>query len=162
VIFFAIFGLASIENYSAKFANQSWLDFVSLLSYVFYVNGFAAIGIKFKKPPIVYATHALILLTVLSSAVFYAALMIMDFDIDLMNGIQTVIGIGISIAMVVLGWNILDLKSRLGKLAIWYGYLEIISALGIAYIFLPLGIGIELFLYFLGTILLYCLREGTK
>lgn len=159
----AIFGTEALESYSVVSIELSWVGFISLVSYVLYLNGFAAIGIKYKNKRLTYAAQALILLSVLVVTLYYSSLIIDGFDTDAMHIAVSVINIGIFAAMLVLGWNLLNLKQKLGPLAVWYGCLEIISGISILfYIWPSVGMALNLALFALGTAILYRLNPGEK
>lgn len=156
-----LFGLESGSS-SPNFFDSPVYDFGSLLVYVFYLNGFATMGEKFKNRLLTNAARAIVWLNVLAAAVFYAAIQIETLDSNVLTGIETLLGVGISAGMLVLGWQVLNLKTRLGTLAVWYGCLALLSALGLTFFFLPIGIAVESILYGLGTILLYRLSLSQK
>ena len=108
------------------------------------------------------AAYAIILLTALGQASYYASIPLQPFALQILNGIQMVFGIGISAGILVLGWQVLNLKARLGALAVWYGCLALLSGVGLTFFLLPVGIAVEVLLYGLGTILLYRMSLSQK
>ena len=134
------------------------LDIIGLIGFIVYIYGFAILGIRFDKQYLALGAYAVIALNITLTFVSYFGYALGE----LMFGTGVLaIGLAISFAMIVIGLHVLQLKEKLGSLAIWYGALEIVSAIGIIGIFSShAGVVLDLVLYALGSLIFYRAWRG--
>ena len=87
--------------------------------------------------------------------VFYVATTQDALGQNLFKFIEVIIGLSSTVALIVVGWNILNLKSKLGTIAVWYGCLELLSAIGITFLYPTSEIFIGVVLYILGAVMFF-------
>ena len=124
---------------------------VGLIFYLVYIYGFVLLGEKYKTRPIVFASYSIIALSIL---IALSAGIAPEQEIESISTV--VLGLLIAASMIVIGWNVLNLKSAFGTLAVWYGCLEMLSATGILFIFSEFSAYfIDILLFALGSLLLF-------
>ena len=132
------------------------LVIIGVALYLPYIYGFVLLGQKLKSKGLVAASYCLIAISVLAGIAFLALPMILD---------NLVIGIGFglftSACVVIIGWSVLNLKSRLGSLGVWYGVSAMLSGIGIPLFFgLYTEMAVDMVAFALGAMLFFRAAKG--
>lgn len=147
----AVFILYPFDETLVLIGPYAFLDAVGLIFYITYIYGFVLIARKYGNPLLEKASYANIILNVLATGGIYL------LGLNGESFSFAFLGILIAVSMFVIGWQVLSkLQKALGPIGLWYGGLEIISAVGIVYWFVGTSAYIiDLALYLLGALLLY-------
>ncbi len=106
------------------------LSILPTLLYSVYVYGFAALSRKHSVRRLAYAAYAWIGIALLSS---FGFLLPFDADPTLTLSVGTALGLALTVAMLLVGWSVLQLKAHYGPYAVGYGLSVMFIATGLPY-----------------------------
>jgi len=133
------------------------LDTLSTLLYISYMYGFVLLGSQFHSRWIRISSIALMVL----SPVYIIISLFNEAGLQNPFALDLIFSLTLSTAIVALGWNVLNLKSRLGSTAVWYGVFAMLSGTGIAFLLHPyVFMAIDMLAYIMGSAIFYRLARG--
>ena len=137
LLFSALAGIVSVVFLINSFVRFIPIDpslgqiflYVSLAAYISYVYGFVTLGEKFNVKTLKYLGYVWIACAVVG------ALSQLVSTGDLMNAFVSAVFSIQSALIVILGWTMLQMKEKMGTLAVLYGVCAILAGSAIPFIF---------------------------